>query len=377
MNKNYSDDYLRKVFQQKLQNFEPELTDQLKYSWPRGYSSKSGTKRKLLVSGCLIFFLLVITEQSDRQHLPLSTFPNLVPEISPQGIKQQDDNLKENKLPKQSIHSREPIPLQADKIHPNAHLQKAHTASRSEWRGVSRQEKKILDRPVDSWEIPVNDLKRTPEIIDSLIVTINNKKSMTLSDKNRTEQTRPFVVSIGVFVNTNHFAPVKGDGHFIRGFNQHKNPLRNRIGWEAAFRYKAVRIPLFSSIAIQPTLKYQVLHKSYSFESQSVLPEHNRNLVTISENQAYHFLGVGVNLSQPVFNRQVIIESVFIRRLNHSGYSFASKYVEFGLSTDMRFKNDATSSFTITPFINYAIPISQSTLFSMNMANIGMRIHVL
>lgn len=374
---NFSDDYLKKVFQHKLKDFEPEASELQGYTIPQLKRSSRIIVRRGTMIASITFLLLVTSATSNREFQEPSSVANSIHGIYLLNQKEPvSDSFNREDASRQFAEAIKLEAIQVSEVRESVPDKEANEPSRAKSVVINRLYNTALNRPLFRIDSLISKLKVQGVIMDSRAKPMPKQALESISRTRRFKQSNPIELTVGMFVNSNHYSPAKNDGHFIRSFRQDNNIFMNRIGVEIVANYRALRAPYFPLMIVRPTIKYKFLHKSYTFEKQSILMEGSGDFTTTRESQAYHFLGFGFNFSQSVFNHEVNIESTFIRTLNRSGYSFARSNIEFGLSTDIKSKSNSIDPLTISPFINYSIPINENNYFSTNMMSIGIRFKV-
>jgi hypothetical protein len=127
---------------------------------------------------------------------------------------------------------------------------------------------------------------------------------------------------------------------------------------------------------VKPFAKYIFFHKSFSFQSQSLLSESGKKFSIIKEKRGYHFIGAGISLTpkKEIIGRSICLEVSYLALLDPPHFGFSSQNLELGISSDLNLSKKNEKGIFLYPFISGTIPLEKSQLFSTSMINFGVRL---
>lgn len=189
-----------------------------------------------------------------------------------------------------------------------------------------------------------------------------------IADQAPTSHGFPWSISLGPYVNFNWFKPRQHDRYLVSSFQQNKNLLDNRLGFQLQANIGLIRFKKFS---LSPTFRYSYLHKSYSFNVTDLNVEEPASS-SIQIDHAFHFVGVGFQLELPKGKTSAGLH--YLKMLNNSP-GLNSHQLEFQVSTRMQI-GKGKKPFVLEPTIGYTIPLSEMPFLRVSMINLGLKTRV-
>ena len=212
-------------------------------------------------------------------------------------------------------------------------------------------EKQMNTESTDSTLIPSKELP-----IDSTRLTNNDEKEKTPKD-----QSIHWILKIMPFYNTSYFTPNTGDNSQLREISPSENIFKNRMGVSFGIGQTA---RLGKKIEVEYVLTYRFFSKNFDYQLIEVNGDQTIVLSTKKVAESIHTIGTNIGLRSSVlgFKYPIVVNLGYERLLSDGTKSIYSKHL---LSTGLGIEWRAYLKVTVKPSVQYGIPVGHtSTYFS-------------